>query len=30
MGVAYYIVLDHEIAGLDMSIDGKLLARHLD
>ncbi len=30
MGVAYYIVLKPEIAGLDMHIDGKLLARHLD
>lgn len=30
MGVAYYIVLEPEIAGLDMHIDGKRLARHLD
>jgi len=30
MGVAYYIVLETEIEGLDLSMDGKILARQID
>jgi len=30
MGAAYYIVLDHEIEGLDSMIDGKALSRHME
>lgn len=30
MGVAYYIVLERKIVGLDMSMDGKGLSRHVE
>lgn len=30
MGVAYYIVLDREIAGLDTFVDGKAIAHQCD
>ena len=30
MGTAYYIVLEQEIAGLDTTMDGKILARMVE